>query len=79
MDLLNRIETNPEILCGKAIVKGTRISVQYVLKLLASGIDFDEILADYRNLEKDDILACLLFASKILDDQLVLPLTKDVA
>lgn len=74
MDLLERIEINPEILKGKAVIKGTRLSVQYVLGMLASGADFQEILDEYDTLQKEDILACLLFASKALDNQLFVPI-----
>ena len=79
MDLLERIEINPEILKGKAIIKGTRLSVQYVLGMLASGADFQEILDEYSTLQKEDILACLLFASKALDNQLFIPFGRDAA
>jgi uncharacterized protein (DUF433 family) len=79
MDLLDRIEINPEVLKGKAVIKGTRLSVQYILGLLGSGADFEEILDEYNTLKKEDILACLLFASKTLEDQLFFPFSKDVA
>lgn len=79
MDLLERIEINPEVLKGKAVIKGTRLSVQFILGMLASGADFKEILDEYKTLEKKDILACLMFASKTLDNQLFIPFSKDVA
>ena len=79
MDLLDRIEISPEVLKGKAVIKGTRISVQYILGLLGSGADFEEILEEYPTLKKEDILACLVFASKSLEDQLFFPFSKDVA
>jgi len=79
MDLLNRIEINPEVLKGKAVIKGTRLSVQFILGLLGSGAGFDEILDEYSTLKKEDILACLVFASKTLEDQLFFPFSKDVA
>ena len=79
MDLLDRIEISKEVLRGKAVIKGTRLSVQYILSLLGSGADFDEILDEYKTLTKEDILACLLFASKTLEDQLFFPFSKDVA
>jgi len=62
MELLNRIEINSNLLKGKAVIKGTRLSVQYILGLLANDADFDEILNEYTKLEKEDILACLMFA-----------------
>ncbi|MEZ4825737.1 MAG: DUF433 domain-containing protein [Bacteroidia bacterium] len=79
MELLGRIEINPQILKGKAIIKGTRLSVQYILGLLASGADFEEILQEYKTLQREDIFACLLFASRALDNQYFAPFSKDVA
>lgn len=79
MDLLERIEINPEVLKGKAVIKGTRLSVQFILGMLASGADFQEILDEYKTLERKDILACLMFASQALDNQLFIPFSKDVA
>lgn len=49
------------MLSGKPIVKGTRLSVQYIVGLMASGADFEEILDEYTCLEKIDILACLMY------------------
>ncbi|OQX73686.1 MAG: hypothetical protein B6D64_13615 [Bacteroidetes bacterium 4484_276] len=61
--LINRIEINPGVLAGKPVIKGTRLSVQYILGLLASGADIDEVLTEYSTLGPEDIQACLLFAS----------------
>jgi len=73
-NLLDRIEINPEVLAGKPVIKGTRLSVQYILGLLASGAGFDEILSEYQNVTKEDILACILFASVALDNSMFAPL-----
>jgi len=54
-----RIIYNPKILGGKPIIKGTRISVEFVLELLASGMPVDEIVEEYPNLTRKDILAVL--------------------
>lgn len=59
------------------VIKGTRLSVQYILGLLANGADFDEILNEYTHLNKEDILACLMFASKMLNDQLFFNISQD--
>jgi len=59
-----RITHNPEILGGKPIIKGTRISVEFVLELLASGMSVDEILEEYPRLTRGDILAVLEYAAK---------------
>lgn len=63
---MNRIIYNPKILCGKPIIKGTRISVEFVLELLASGMTPDEIIKEYPQLTKKDILSVLNYAAKTI-------------
>ncbi len=63
--LIERIVVNPKIMVGKPVIKGTRLTVQYILNLLAHGASFDEILQEYKGLTKEDILACLLYASTL--------------
>ena len=77
--LLNRITVDQGVLSGKPVIKGTRLSVQYILGLMASGADTNEILTEYTHITHDDILACLLFASKTLDDFTYVPLNKQSA
>ena len=57
--LFERIVLNPKIMVGKPVVRGTRLTVQYILNLLAHGAAVDEILQEYKGLTKEDILACL--------------------
>jgi len=64
--LLNRITVNPKIMAGKPVIKGTRVPVEQVLRLLAQGITPEQILNDYPHLTKDDIMAALLYAAKSL-------------
>ena len=66
MDLLERIVTDPDILLGKPTVRGTRISVPFVLYLLAGGWSEADILAEYPRLAVEDIRACCLYASENL-------------
>ncbi len=73
--LLNRIVVNPKVMTGKPIIKGTRIPVEQILRLLAQGLSFDEILKDYPHLKKDDIMAALLYAAKVMGKEEVYPLT----
>jgi len=61
--LLNRITTNPSILTGKPVIRGMRISVEQILKMLARGIGQSDIIIEYPMLEIDDIKACLLVQS----------------
>lgn len=57
--LKERIELNPKVLVGKPIIKGTRIGVDFILELLAQGWTYEEILKNYPQLKKEDILAAL--------------------
>lgn len=61
--LLNRITINPEICHGKPTIRGLRYPVETILELLSSGMTPEEILADYEDLEREDILAVLAFAT----------------
>ena len=63
--LLKRITIDPDICHGKPSIRGLRYPVEVVLELLSSGMSTDEILEDYEDLEKDDILAALQYASKL--------------
>jgi uncharacterized protein (DUF433 family) len=60
--LLARITANPEIFGGKPIIRGMRVSVELILSLLAQGETEEAVLADYPDLERDDIRACLAYA-----------------
>ena len=73
--LLNRIVVNPKVMAGKPVIKGTRIPVEQILKLLAQGLSFDDILKDYPHLKRDDIMAALLYAAKVMGREEVYPLT----
>ena len=66
MDLRERIVTDPDILLGKPAVRGTRISVSFVLSLLAGGTGEAEIVKYYPSLTVGDIRACCLYASENL-------------
>lgn len=65
-DLLRRITVNSEILGGKPIIRGLRISVETVMSMLAQGETIDGILEDYPALERDDVLACLAYARAVI-------------
>jgi len=74
MNILERITFNPEVCHGKPIIRGMRIRVMDVLEMLASGMTFEEILEDFPYLEREDIEACLMFAARQADFQ-VLPVS----
>jgi uncharacterized protein (DUF433 family) len=65
MKLSERITMNPEICHGKPTIRGVRYTVEFILELLSSGMAVDEILADYEDLEREDILAALDFARRL--------------
>lgn len=77
--LLERITINPKVMVGKPVVKGTRLTVEYILDLLAHGATAEEILGEYHGLTQDDIQACLLFASRSLEDTTFMPLVGEKA
>ncbi len=62
--MIDRITANPNILGGKPIIRGTRLSVEFILDLLASDVSEEEILEDYPHITKDDIHACLRYAAR---------------
>lgn len=72
--LLARIVLNPKIMVGKPIIQGTRLTVDFILNLLAHGATEAEILNEYEGLTYEDIQACFLFATKSLKDTAFMPL-----
>jgi len=75
-NLLARITSRPGILAGKPTVRGTRLSVEFILNLLAHGVTQAEILSEYEGLVPEDLAACLLFASKSLENTTFMPLAE---
>jgi uncharacterized protein (DUF433 family) len=73
-ELLERIILNPKVMVGKPVIRGTRLSVEYILNLLAHGATVTEILEEYNGLTLEDIQACLLFATKSLENTTFMPL-----
>ncbi len=66
-NLLERITIDPDIAHGKPCIRGLRYPVEMILQLLSSGMTTEEILEDYEDLEKEDILAVLLYASRLAE------------
>ncbi|MBD0367467.1 MAG: DUF433 domain-containing protein [Flavisolibacter sp.] len=66
-ELLSRITGKPELCGGRPTIRNMRIRVTDVLDLLANGLTFEEVLEELPDLEKEDIQACLVYASKKLD------------
>lgn len=72
-ELLSRITTNPKVMVGKPVIRGTRLTVEYILNLLAHGATVAEILEEYEGIVEADIRACLLFASRSLESTSFMP------
>ena len=68
---LDRITSNPEVVHGKPVIRGTRVTVEVILELLAAGETFEELLAEYDELERDDILAALEYGALTVGGQRV--------
>lgn len=73
MDWRARISIDPDILTGKPVIKGTRLSVEFVVDLLARGWTEADILKNYPGLTREDILACLAYAREVLRAEKVFP------
>jgi len=72
-ELLRRITYNPKIFGGKPIVRGRRLAVEHILGMLAAGDDIDTILEGYPWLEKQDILACMTYAHRLVGHERIEP------
>lgn len=73
MDWQERIVIDPSILVGKPVVKGTRLAVEFIIGLLAEGWSEEDIVKNYPGLTREDIQACLAYASERLPSEKVYP------
>ena len=76
IDLTTRIVADSKVLAGKPTVRGLRISVEQVLRSLANGIPEAELLADFPDLESDDLRACLAYAADLVASERVYPVPR---
>ena len=72
----NRIETNPKKMLGKPVIKGTRITVELLLRQLAQGLTVQEILKNYPHLKTEDIFAAIEYAAELVEEESLYPLGK---
>ena len=72
-ELLDRIVINPKVMVGKPIIKGTRIPIDMIVKLVAQGMTIEEILEDYPKLSKEDVKAALLYSAEVVGGESILP------
>ena len=77
--LLERIVLDAKTMVGKPVIKGTSLTVDYILNLLAHGMTVAEVLQEYDGLTGEDIQACFLFATKSLGDTAFMPLAPESA
>jgi uncharacterized protein (DUF433 family) len=77
-DLLERITIDPKVMVGKPVIRGTRIPVGLILKMLGQGIPIEEILREYPRLEKIDIEAAIAYAAGVIEHEDVFPLPEPV-
>lgn len=77
--LLHRITVNPQIFGGKPIIRGRRLAVEHVLGMLAAGDTVETLLEGYPWLEREDVLACLAYAHRLVGHERVEPLILDPA
>ena len=78
-NVLDRIEMNPKVMLGKPVIKGTRIPVELLVRMVAQGIPETEILAEYPRLELADIRAALSYAAMVVAQEDVFPLLPQTA
>ena len=70
---------NPKVMTGKPVIRGTRLTVEFILNLMAHGATNQEIMAEYPGLTVVDLQACILFASKSLENTAFMPLMAETA
>ncbi len=68
-EIADRITVDPGVMVGKPVIKGTRITVEFILELFETGWTLDEVLEGYQHLTRDDVLACLAYARKLVVEQ----------
>ena len=73
----NMIISDPNIMMGKPVIKGTRITVEYILEKLAAGESIEQILEEHPNLTREAIMAALSFAADVLKDEVVYPVSEN--
>ncbi len=69
MNYQDRITANPKVMLGKPVIKGTRITVELILRKIAGGYSFDEIIEMYAHITKEDIMACVSYALSVIESE----------
>ena len=74
MSWQDRIAVDPRVLVGKPVIKGTRLAVEFIVELLSNGWSERQVLQSYPGITREDILACLAYATEVLKSERVYPL-----
>ena len=74
MPLSERIAVDPRVLAGKPAVRGTRLAVEFILEVLAAGQSESDVLSNYPGLSREDVLACLSYASNLAHEYTAFPI-----
>ena len=72
-ELLQRIDINPQVMLGKPVIRGTRVTVEIILEKIAAGCSTDEVLAEYPQLSREDVLAAVAYAREALSTDEIIP------
>lgn len=75
---MKRVVVDPEIMAGKPVIRGTRIPVDTILRVLAEGLSIEELLEDYPQLTREDVRAALIYSAKLVSSEDVFPLIAKV-
>ena len=74
MNWEERINSDPAVLTGKPVIRGTRISVEFIVGLLAQGWSVEDVLKEYDHIAREDVQACLAYAHQLLAEERLYPL-----
>jgi len=72
MNYRDNITISPDVMLGKPVIKGTRITVEFIMKKLSEGMDINELLNEYPSLNKEDILASLAYSADVISREEIL-------
>jgi uncharacterized protein (DUF433 family) len=72
MNYRDNITISPDVMLGKPVIKGTRITVEFIMKKLSEGMDINELLSEYPSLNKEDILASLAYSADVISREEIL-------
>ena len=72
MNYKDKICISPDIMLGKPVIRGTRITVEFIIKNMSEGMEIDDIISEYPPVQKDDIMACLAYSADVISKDEIL-------